>query len=175
MKNKGQMEMVGILIGTFIIAIVALGFFNPIASNIASTTETQIRSNQTIVLGAANTTTNLNGRELVGTFIAYNATGDPNGPIANPNSTGIIAGANFTITSNVLVTGELFLTITAVDNSPFDNSNINGSYEYKPVGYIDSGGGRALAEIILVFAALALAIAMIVPSFRNGIMDMFGK
>jgi hypothetical protein len=175
MNNKAQMQQVGLIFGAFIIAIVALGFFNPIASNIASTTDTQTATNETITLAAANTTTNLKGRELVGTLLAYNATGDPNGPITNPNSTGIIAGANFTITSNVLVTGDLFLRITAVDNSPFRNSNINVSYEYKPVTYIDNGGGRALASIILVFAALALAIAMIVPSFRNGIMDMFGK
>jgi len=53
-----------------------------------------------------------------------------------------------------------FVTLT---NATWASRSLNVSYTYEPDGYVTSGAGRAVAGLIILFAAMGIAFA----SFPN--------
>lgn len=159
--KKGQ-AMVGALIMGFVAIIVALAFFNPIASNSTILTTTVNVVNQTVAAPAAAATSTILTGQAVSGVVAINA-----------SSGTVIPASNYTITNYVVSNGQLTSTWTSNAGAiGFQGKNINVTYTYEPYGYATDGGTRAIVPMILIFMALALAIVILVPSLRSGVLDM---
>ena len=173
MNKQGQaFGMMGTMIVIFVGLIVALALFNGgIFENIGEVTLTKTFDSD---LGAGILTNNDGSsvQNLEGKFIT-------NFVAKNASTGATISDNNYTILNNQVVDGALTATIntsSGATQGPIENgASWNVSYTYQPTGYITSGGGRSMATLIAVFAALAIAIAALVPTFRNGLMDLMGK
>ena len=162
MDKKAQMG-VGAIILTAIGIITALVILTGgITAPIGEMTATKVTTNQTIAFSNITTVT-LHGR-YIETLVMENAT--------KPGQ--VIPATNYTISNDVLVSdGTLRATIKAVSPaSAWNDSNVNVTYTYRDVGYIDSGAGRTIAGLIVMFAALAIAVFAMVPVLRNGVIDL---
>lgn len=164
MNNKGQaFGMMGAVLVTFILVIVGLALFNGgILGNIGATTNTIYNANETITFPSG-TALAITGQAVTGDFIATNATDGTT-----------ITAANYTTANYQLVNGELTATIINA-SSEYAGDSVNLSYTYEPLGYATSSGARALIGLIAIFAALAIAVLALVPTFRSGVMNMFGR
>lgn len=163
MNNKGNTDMIGVIIITFVAIIVGLALFNGgITSNVASTTETITISQQTLTAGAVNVSINLNGRAVEGTPVVINSTNGSD-----------VATSNFTFANNQIVNGVLTSTMTTIDGAIHASQPVNLTYTYQPDGYIDSAGGRSLASLIVIFAALAIAVVSIIGATKSGMLELF--
>jgi len=111
------------------------------------------------------TTIDLVGQELLSTPIVRNSTTD-----------GIVfAAANYTIAEGISATTGLKSIQFTSNNASLDGLTLNISYEYGADGYIDNGGGRAIAGLIPLFFALAIALIMLIPTARSKVLEMIGK
>jgi len=158
--------MVGGVLTVFIAVIVGLAIFNGgITSNVASVTNvyTYNTTSGDAALSAATkgTHTTLEGK-VITNFLAVNRTGN-----TTAGAQIVIAAGNYTLINNKILVGTG--TLGAVINLTGDASNVfsgtagnawNISYTYQPLGYVDSAGGRSLASLIVVFAALAIAVSV---------------
>lgn len=154
--------MVGSILVVFVGVIVALALFNGgIVANVSTTTNTLSfdSANGQGTLTPNDVFQDLSGKS-VSSFVAINAT-----------SGDTIEAGNYTILNNQVVDGVL----TARINATTDYDGVipwNVSYTYEPVGYINSAGGRSLANLIIVFAALAIGVFALIPAMRSGVMDL---
>lgn len=146
---------VGGLILMFIAVVVCVGAFIP-----------QIFSNQAAMTG--NYTADL--REQVGA-VANGGTVDlvgqtylAAGTILNVSGADIDCSNNYTIASSVSpVTGVKTVRLTNVGNAtgPLQCHKVNITYSYGGAGYIEDSGGRTMAGLIGLFAALAILAGLI--------------
>ena len=171
MNKKGEREGInmGLLLLIFISVIAALAIYPAIVDNINSATVTITTRNQTFTTaGTANVSVGITGQELITLLNVRNRSG--NVPV---DTTG--ADANITLTECIdPATSQKSVCLTGV-NADWVGVPVNISYTYGPDGYIDSSGGRALATLVLIFAALAIAIVALEPSMRSGVLDMMGR
>lgn len=160
-NRKGQMGM-GIVIVAFIGIICALILFQTISQYVGtSAMATAGSANYTTTVPAANSSIDLLGQELVGAVTFLNGS----------NASHSIAAANFTVREGVDSTGVKGIILTSGDNK-FQGTSVNVLYSYYPDGYIDDAGGRGIALIIPILAALAIAVIALAPTLKSGIMDM---
>lgn len=154
--KKGQVGM-GLVLVAFVAIIVALALYTGALPFIGTATNTQVLVNQTFTSPAASgSTVDLVGQELLDTPIVTNATGAL-----------LIEDANYTIAEAVsAVDGLKRITYTA-DTAEFNDQELNVSYSYGAEGYIDNSGGRSIATLIAIFAALAVAVIALVPTLRG--------
>jgi len=85
-----------------------------------------------------------------------------------------VGAGNYTIDNNQVVNGALVVQFT-VDDAEYASEGLQISGTAQPVGYVDSAGGRALANLIPLFFALAIAIIALVPSLRSNILAKLGR
>lgn len=111
-------------------------------------TKTFTLNNYTFTFPAAGSTVDLYGQELINTA-----------GIINRSNGAVIPASNYTIFEGISsVDGVKRIKLTA--NAGYFNSVVaNASYDYGHVGYIDSAGGRSIADLIPIFAAIALIVA----------------
>jgi len=169
-NKKGEsdgMGFTGVLIVAFVAIIVSLALFTGgIASNVASVTNTQNHSTtngDTSLTPTQHAVVNLDGK-VVTDFVAINA-----------SSGSSIDAGNYTILNNQIVLGELTATINTTGEQADGSDVWNVSYTFEPDTYISSAGGRSLATLIVVFSALAILVAAMSTTFRNNMLEMFGK
>jgi len=163
MNKRGQMN-VGIVLTVAIGLIVALVLYATVTQIVGQAVTTATASNQTVTMSAAGSPYSLNGQAVVGTIIVTNGS----------NGT-LIPSTNYTVASNQVINGVLTATITPKAVAPVAGaSGINLSYTYQPDGYIASSGGRAMALLIPIMAALAIIVFALSPTFRSGVMKMLG-
>ncbi|GAF93813.1 unnamed protein product, partial [marine sediment metagenome] len=96
--------------------------------------------------------------------VIYNETGDDQ----------LIGAANYTIVNNVLnpSTTELSVSILPdVDGGETYKSVWLISGTAQPLGYIAESGGRSIAGLIIIFAALAVMMVALIPSLRSKIFN----
>jgi len=170
-KKAEGMDGLGVVLVAFIAALVGLVIFaSAIVPIVGQVTNTATITNASFTAPAIGSESNIGGK-AVSSFVAYNATGLPTA--SGFNGTAHIGDGNYTIADNQLVNGDL----TATYNTSLAGyvGALNVSYISQPVSYISDAGGRALAGLIAVFAALAIMITALSPTFRSGVMDMFGK
>ena len=147
---KGDGKMIFTI---FIGVIIVVTFMSPISDSIFSQTNTIAIANQTVTAPAVNGTLDLTGRELVGTGIVTNSTGD----LVNG---GTIATA--TSATSGLRTVQLAINDTAAGAA---GNSVNVSYTYNPDGYLSNTGARSISGVILIIAALAIVVFIILILF----------
>ena len=176
MNKKGQMQQIGPIILVFVAIIVAISLFNGgITSNVASIRTTYNAVNYTVAAPAVNSSVSIPGKEIVGTITITNATGNPTQGLGR-NGTNVGSG-NFTQQNNQIVNGVLTVTLTTPDAGVvYANSNVNLSYNYQPVTYAGDAGSRGMADLIIIFSALAIgmiAIGIIIQ--KGGILELLNR
>jgi len=74
--------------------------------------------------------------------------------------------------STQIVNGAQTVALTANNTaSALVGTTVNLSYDYNPQGFIDNGGGRAIALLIPIFAALAIVVFAVVMFFNREVFD----
>ena len=147
----------GIMIATIAI-LVGLAFWQPMASNIGTMTQTASSRNVSFTMPAVGVTKELTmcGQKAL-TYSIINATD----AIAIPTT-------NYTITSSASSDGFLIAKITGTNGANFFGLTANMTCTYEPRGYIDNGGSRAMVSLIGIAMALLIMIAA-VPDLREWI------
>jgi hypothetical protein len=151
MNKKGQ--GVGMFIGLAIGVIVCLILFQAVAGNVEQGTQqvtgASVARNTTIAAGPLNAITEVTGQELVGALTITRVDGT------------VIPAANYTLAECVRTSDNLkgicYKNVLAASN----NTAVNVSYSYYPSGYIDDAGGRSIAGIIILLAAIGIAVVVI--------------
>ena len=161
MNRKAQINVLGVLLIAFVGIIIGIALFQVVSQTVGDATNTYDMANQSV--SSVNATYSLTGQS-VSSVVVYNTTGDA-----------IVSSGNYTIANNQVVDGTLTARITVEADAIYQGGDWEVSYTYEPDGYIDSAGGRGVALLIPIFAALAIAVLALVPAFRNGVMDLLGK
>lgn len=166
MNKKGlENGMIGTLVILAVAIIVCLTLLTGgISSSAASLSTLTSLSNVTYTAPAsAGLSINIPYQALKGTITVTNAT-----------SGTVIPATNYTITNYVVSNGQLVTTLTAnAGNSlGWQGKSINiSSTSVEPFGYDTNSGSRAISGLIIIFAIIALVIAVMVPVVKNGIID----
>lgn len=158
--KKGQAG-VGMLILGAIAVIVALVLFQASADNVEKGTRTNTGlvtvNNATYTMAAAvNGITEVAGQELVGSVGLTNKTAGQTQ----------IQASNYSVAECVRTSDGLKGICLKVLDDDYASANVNITYTYYPDGYIDDAGGRAVAGIIILLAAIAIGITLL-PIIRN--------
>lgn len=150
------------IIMVFIGLIIAATFIIPIADSVIGQTATVDVFNSSVTVPANNGTVDLTGRTLVGTATVFNGTNGTASPEA-------LEGKNITIRTAIgsagLQTVQLFVNDTG---EQYVGSVVNVTYTYEPDGYLQNSGARSLANLIILFAALAMVVFAIVVFIKRG-------
>ena len=135
---------IGALIVFFIGVIVALAILPAIADG-QSTMTSQVTGNETITTPANGSWIDLVGQELFGTPVVY-----------NQSSGTLITGTNYTIEEGISsVDGKKTVRYKS-GTDEYSNVGVNVTYTYGAEGYVDDRGGRSIAGLIVLFAAIGL-------------------
>jgi hypothetical protein len=105
-----------------------------------------------------------------GNSIALTGQAYSNVVVTNATSGTLIPASNYTITNYVVQNGGLVTTLTAITGNSlgWQGKGINVSATVEPFGYDTNGGGRAITNLIIIFAAIALAVSAIAVVLKNG-------
>jgi len=166
MNKKGQVELGAILL-TFVIVIVGIALFIASAQQVGDVTNTINVVNESVssTNGTSLALLPLLQGKFVTDFVALNGSNDV-----------LISSGNYTILQNQVINGvETALINVTASQAGLQLQNWNVSYTSQPTTYITNSGGRALANIIVVFFALAIAIVTLFPTLRNKVLEGFGK
>lgn len=156
MKRKGEITT-GAVIMVFLSVIVGLILLSGSFDYIGQATNTFTLSNYSFTFPAAGTTIDLYGQELVAGTAA----------ITNRSNNAVVPASNYTISEGISsVDGLKRIRLTA-NAGYFNNVVTNASYNYGHVGYIDDAGGRAIADLIPIFGAIAIIVAGLWLVFRE--------
>lgn len=159
MNKKGQMG-VGMIIIVAIALIAGLIFFQSIAQEVGSSTNTISLANQTLGDLENGTLVYVTNCRALSDVAVFNATGDVE-----------IPSDEYTVTNNVLhpTTGALSVSILPdvdiAEGYDIGVSTIDGTCQ--PLTYIADSGGRAMANLIVIFFALALVAAAMYPVIKQ--------
>ena len=168
MNNKAQTA--GVLIMVFIALIVGLSLLagpGGIAGEAARMTTLMEARNTTATLPAS-----LTGRvDLIG----QKAT---NMIVTNATSGVKLQADNYTIYNNILLAdgtlGSRFGN-GGSQVSAWNNTIVNLTYTYEPLGYAADTTVRTIIPLIVIFASLVLVAVAISPVLRGTLMDAIGK
>jgi hypothetical protein len=150
MNNRGEtgIGMMSALLVVFVGVVAALALYSATLPFIGQTTLTSNLVNRTFTAPASGATIDLVGQELLGDPIVTNAT-----------SGALVPTTNYTISeARSTVDGLKRITYTTATNGLYNSRSVNISYNFGPEGYIDSGGGRAMTNLIVILAAMAIGI-----------------
>ena len=165
MNKKAEMNRIGLIMGIFIAVIVALVLFQTSADQTAGVTTTYRVDNQTVTAPTVTAKyTDLAGvQTVIGTYSITNAT-----------SGEVLLSSNMTLVQRVASDG--LLGVSLYNKQPSYNSqSVNLTYTYGPDGYVEDSGARSIVAIITLLSALAIAVAVMLPSVRESMKDMMTK
>jgi hypothetical protein len=138
----------------FLGIVLGLVFIVAIADNQAPLTNTRSVTNGTVTFPENGSTLTLEGQAVVGNVVVY-------------NGTDLVASGNYSVADLVETTGGYRAVLTVIDEE-FENTAVNVSYTYEPVGYNSSGANRTVLGLVLIFFALAV-FAIALPGVREWI------
>ncbi len=168
MNKKGEDMNIGLVIMIAVVAIVGAVLLVPIAQFIGEVTNTYDVANASMV--ATNGTTQATLVELEGKSVSdvviYNGSDDI-----------IIGSGNYSVSNNVVIDGSesSFINVSADATGSIQAQPWNISYTTQPTTYDSSSGGRTVAGLIVLFFALAIAVAMMIPTMRSKILESMGR
>jgi hypothetical protein len=166
MNKKGQdNNILGFTILAFVVIIVGLALLTSSTTNIGQSVNTYAYAENGVVPAAAGEIKWMTGQSLLSTPTVINQSAVQN---CASNVT-FAEGVNPTtgVKAIKMTTNALWTTAEC--------SKLNITYTYGGDGYIDDSGGRAIANLIPIFFVLAIAIVALVPTLRNGALNLFGK
>lgn len=159
--KKGEITGAGVLLLAFVGVIVGIALFQAVAQSVGTSTST-VSATEVFVA------------PVNGTAIYFDAYKNFGGTIAATNGTAITSD-QYTITNNVInpTTGSLSVKLVPAANATYAQKTWTlTSTVAQKVDYIDDSAGRSIAALIVIFMALAIAVIALVPTLRNGILDM---
>jgi hypothetical protein len=168
MNKKGQIgEQVGMIIMLSIVAIVGVILFQAIAQESGKTLSLSTLTDYSLGTQTNGTTYYLDGYRTLGTVTVYGNGTD------NPVE---LASGNYTITDAQVnpTTGALSVSILPASEYTATVWTVNTTTAQAST-YVSDTGSRAIVGIIGIFFALAIAIVMLTPTLRNGLLDAIGK
>jgi hypothetical protein len=172
MNKKGQQTvgMVGVFMGMFVLIVVGVALFQATAQNVGTSTNQITTVNLSVTAPTTNGFIELTGQEIFGTPVIINRT-QPT--VGNQTANATV----FTFAENVsLTTGVKTVTLTNNGYPTWSEANTLAiTYTYGPDGYIDDSGARSVANLILVFFGLAIALVAMQPTLRNQFLGAIGK
>lgn len=165
MNKKGEGNQIGIIVMIAITIIIGAIFLQVIGQSVGESVNTVEIANQSLATVANGTTQYLDFRAL-SSVVVYNATSDT-----------LMDASNYTITNNVIhpTTGALSVSILPHYASAAYVSAWEVSGTAQPTTYIADGGGRAMANLIVIMFALAVLVAIIGPSVSREFLASLGK
>jgi hypothetical protein len=164
---------VGFLVVLAAAIFIGIAFINATSNSLKEQTETLTSLNESINIASARYgANNINSSVQFSIANAQSVTGKTPFSLVQilNNSGNLITSGNYTFNS---VTGTFNITNTTYMVSGNGKGNITLlTYTYKSSNYIDDGGARNTASLILLFAAIAILIYVIVeliksPSFER--------
>ena len=157
--------MVGLFIMIGVVAIVGLVLLQSSAQQVGETTRTVALANGSYNIGTTvNGVTDLIGMELLSTPLVLNAS----------SGSVVVAAGNYTIAEGIsATTGKKIIQYKKLTGDINDTVRI--SYTYGPDGYIEDSGAKAITAIIIVMFAVGIAVVVMVPTLRSGLIDMVRK
>lgn len=169
-RGQGQIGM-GVYITVFLAVIVGLILMTASAGLIGKSTTTFQQDNISFTAPAnATATTIATEIKEVNNVVIYNYTNGSGGALGQSL---LVEGTDFKITNHVVDNGFEVAQIEVFNDDASSSSGArwNMTYEAVPDTYISSGGGRAIAELIIVFFALAIGVIALSPTLRSRILD----
>jgi len=159
--NRGQIGVQSILI-VFISVIVGILLFQVIAQEVGTSTSTISVANQSETLATNGNSIYIEEYRALSSVVILNQT---------DNST--VPSSNYTVTNNAInpTTNALSVKVTT-DDAAVASLDVYVSGTAQPLDYIADSGARAVANLIVIFFALAIAVVALVPTFREKFMDM---
>lgn len=155
------MNMVGVLLVTFIGVIVALAIFTGgITGQVGQSTNLGFK-NATYANSTTNGYTYLDGKYVTSILVS------------NTSSHSTIVAGNYTIYNNILnANGELSSAIDMRAGDTAQGTTWQVAYTFQPLGYVPDAAGRSIVGLIVIFAALAIAVIALAPVLQSKILDM---
>lgn len=163
MKSKKAEISISLILYTFIGILVGIVLFQAVAQSVGQTVNTATLNNDSQTLAANGESIYLTDYRSLTDVVILNAT---------DNTT--IEAANYTVTNNVVYNGALSVEITT-DETTYESSSVGISGTVQPVTYIADGGGRAMANLIPIFFALAIVLIALYPVYSSKILEVMGK
>ena len=146
MNKKGEITT-GVILGGFLGILVALILYQGTFGFISTATDPVNGVNRTYTMPAAGSSIDLFGQELLNTPVVTNATGGA-----------VVAATNYTIAERVSpVDGLKRVALTSL-GGPYASRSVNISYQFGQEGYIEDAGGRSVAGLITIMAAMAILV-----------------
>lgn len=168
MNRKAQTEGLGSILLVFILVLVGVVLMTTSAQLIGDTVNTIGVANET--LSSTNGTNLADLPQLQGKFVT---------DIVVLNGTNLfeITSGNFTIFNNQVINGveTALINVTASSQGGLQTQDWNISYTTQPTTFISNAGGRAIANIIIIFFAISIAFVALEPTLRNKFLDTVGK
>ena len=139
-------------------AIVGVILLQASAQNVGTTTDTYSVAN--LSLGTASNTTAVyftDIRALSSVVVVNNTNG------------AVLPSSNYTVTNNVVYNGALAVKVeqSIPPTTGFTGYILNISGTAQPTTYIDDGGARSVASLIIILMALTLAVVIISYGIRE--------
>ena len=163
MNKKGEDIGIGMIIIVAMVAIIGAVFLQAIAQQVGDVTNTFDVANESVAHANGTTLaliTQLQGKRVTD-VVVYNA-----------SDAIIVASGNYTIYQNQVIDGVETAGINVSADAIYQVLGTwNVSYTTQPTTYDANSGGRAVAGIIVIFFALAIAVAMLIPTMRSKILD----
>ena len=155
MEKKAQMGL-AMIIMVFITAITGLVLFVTVAQTTGPLGDLTTLVNVSETAGANGEVFYIEEYKYISDVVMQNTTN------------GVILAGNYTVENNQLhpTTGALTVKVT-VDSADVESSAWLVSGTAQKLDYIDSSGARALADMIIVFFALAIAVVVMGPVVKE--------
>jgi hypothetical protein len=165
MQKKAQAEGVGSILVIFLTVIVGVILFQAIAGYTGGSTTNAVTYNETFTAPVNGTAYYFDG------FSQFNSV-----TMTNSTANSAIGSGNYTITNNVVnpTTGNLAVKVVPDADCPgyCERSWRLYTTDAYTSTYVSSSAGRSMVGLILIFFALGVAIVVLVPTLRNGIIDL---
>ena len=163
MNRKAQGAIgIGMILLTFITVFVGIIFFQVVAQEAGSSTNT-VTFNDTALGTMTNGTT---------TYLTdYRALSD----VVIRNDTTTLDSGNYTVTNNVIDPTTGGLSVGILPASEFTGQAWFLNATAQPVTYVAESGARSVVSLIAIFFALAVMVVSLSPTLRSGIMQMMNR
>lgn len=165
MNRKGESNYIGIILIAFVVIVVGIALFQAAAQQVGESVNTVALENDTTMTIAVNDTAQYitTCRALSGVVI-FNETNDVPVP-----------SAQYAVVNNVVhpTTGDLSVSITPDAAAEYKTIwTIDATCQ--PLTYITDSGGRAMANIIIIFFALAIAVVGLYLVYEGKLKELMG-
>lgn len=154
-NKKGEMGQTAIIVVLAVALIVGVVLFQVIAQEVGKSVNTVTLENVSYTSAAAGETFYITDYKNIAGVVVYNATGS------------LVPAANYTVTNNVVYNGAEVVQVDVAAVNSYAEEGWNFSGTAQPQTYISNSGGRAMANLIVIFFALAIALVALYPTLKE--------